>query len=84
MLRGDNDAVSVKWEVISEEEDKKVHIKEEPLCPDESQDTSANNTQNTLGLQNLLILIMLFPCNRAYEINEHNCFLVVLKRNRIM
>lgn len=49
LLRGDNDAVSVKWEVITEEEEKKVHIKEEPLDPGESQDTSANNTQNTLA-----------------------------------
>lgn len=57
LLRGDNDAVSVKWEVITEEEEKKVHIKEEPLGPDESQDTSANNTQNTLGI--LIVLLTL-------------------------
>lgn len=49
LLRGDNDAVSVKWEVISEEDEKKIHIKEEPIGPDESQDNSATNTQNTLA-----------------------------------
>ncbi|KAL1138832.1 hypothetical protein AAG570_008894 [Ranatra chinensis] len=40
LLRGDNDAVSVKWEVISEEDDKKsiglVRVKEEPQTEDMS------------------------------------------------
>uniref|UniRef100_R4FNG6 Putative transcription initiation factor tfiid subunit n=2 Tax=Rhodnius TaxID=13248 RepID=R4FNG6_RHOPR len=59
LLRGDNDAVSVKWEVISEEEEKKgsgnaasnsgtpslVTVKEEP-----SADTSLTNTQASLDV----------------------------------
>ncbi|KAK9511515.1 hypothetical protein O3M35_000154 [Rhynocoris fuscipes] len=60
LLRGDNDAVSVKWEVINEEEEKKggtgnvastsgppslVTVKEEP-----SVDTSLNNTQASLDI----------------------------------
>lgn len=68
LLRGDSDAVNVKWEVINEQDEKSkamgVAVKEEPLAQGVAHNLLSEDSQNVDVGENFIVLKLVLMINQ--------------------